>query len=149
MLVFYVKLTKGKICSISITLFQHFYKDENAEVLILSCIKWLNILLKSCGVHTARFLKYVWPFYNIMYERVKVMKLWSYVVSFLTNGNKGQCIARGFSILTKIIATDDKLAVCWLLISCCSLKKTIISRNTEREKLRIYELGITCDLLCD
>ena len=25
---------------------------------------------KSCGV-TARFLKYVWPFYNIMHERVK------------------------------------------------------------------------------
>ena len=27
--------------------------------------------LKSCGVHTAKFLKYVWPFYNIMHERVK------------------------------------------------------------------------------
>ena len=27
--------------------------------------------LKSCGVNTARFLKYVWPFYNIMHERVK------------------------------------------------------------------------------
>ena len=26
--------------------------------------------LKSCGAHTARFLKYVWPFYNIMHERV-------------------------------------------------------------------------------
>ena len=24
--------------------------------------KWLNILLKSCGVHTARFLKQIWPF---------------------------------------------------------------------------------------
>ena len=34
-------------------------------------VKWPNILQKSCGVHTARFLKYVWPFYNIMYERVK------------------------------------------------------------------------------
>ena len=33
-------------------------------------LKWPNILLKSCGVHTARFLKYVWPFYNIMRERV-------------------------------------------------------------------------------
>ena len=30
-----------------------------------------NILQKSCGVHTARFLKYVWSFYNIMHERVK------------------------------------------------------------------------------
>ena len=27
--------------------------------------KWPNILLKSFGVNTARFLKYVWPFYNM------------------------------------------------------------------------------------
>ena len=31
--------------------------------------------LKSCGVNTARFLKYVWPFYNIMHERVKYLIL--------------------------------------------------------------------------
>ena len=30
--------------------------------------------LKSCGVNTARFLKYVWPFYNIMHERVNSNK---------------------------------------------------------------------------
>ena len=35
-------------------------------------LKWPNILLKSCGVNTAKFFKYVWPFYNIMHERVKV-----------------------------------------------------------------------------
>ena len=29
--------------------------------------KWLK---KTCGVHTARFLEYVWPFFNIMQERV-------------------------------------------------------------------------------
>ena len=34
-------------------------------------VKWRNILKKPCGVNTARFLKYVWPFYNIMHERVK------------------------------------------------------------------------------
>ena len=34
-------------------------------------VKWPNILLKSCGVHTAILIKYVWLFYNIMYERVK------------------------------------------------------------------------------
>ena len=34
-------------------------------------VKWPNILQKSCGVNTARFLKYVWSFYNIMHERVK------------------------------------------------------------------------------
>ena len=33
-------------------------------------VKWPNILQKSYGAHTARFLKYVWPFYNIMHERV-------------------------------------------------------------------------------
>ena len=33
--------------------------------------KWPKIFLKSCGVHTAGFLKYVWPFLNIIYERVK------------------------------------------------------------------------------
>ena len=27
--------------------------------------------LKSCGLNTARFLKHVWPFFNIMKERVK------------------------------------------------------------------------------
>ena len=32
--------------------------------------KWPNILLKSCGAHTVRLLKYVWPFYNIMHEKV-------------------------------------------------------------------------------
>ena len=36
-------------------------------------IKWPNILKKSCSVYTARFLKYVGPFYNIMHERVIIM----------------------------------------------------------------------------
>ena len=31
-------------------------------------VQWSNIL---CGVHTARFLKYVWPVNNILHERVK------------------------------------------------------------------------------
>ena len=39
-------------------------------------VKQPNIFLKSCGVHTARFLKYVWPFYNIMHERVKKWESW-------------------------------------------------------------------------
>ena len=32
-------------------------------------VKWPNILYKSSGVNTARFLMYVWPFYNIMHEK--------------------------------------------------------------------------------
>ena len=38
-------------------------------------VKWPKILLKSCGVHTPRFLKYVWPFYNIMHESVKYIRV--------------------------------------------------------------------------
>ena len=34
-----------------------------------NAVKWPNIFLKSCGVNTARFLKYIWPFY-VMDERV-------------------------------------------------------------------------------
>ena len=34
-------------------------------------VKCPNILYKSCGVNTARFLKNVWPFYNFMHERAK------------------------------------------------------------------------------
>ena len=44
-------------------------------------VKWRKIILKSCGVHTARFLKYVWPLYNIMHESVKHPL-------FLNNGHK-------------------------------------------------------------
>ena len=33
--------------------------------------KWLNILLKSWGDCIARFLKYAWPFFNILRKRVK------------------------------------------------------------------------------
>ena len=36
-------------------------------------VKWPNILLKFCGVHTARFLKDASAFYNTMYERVNAM----------------------------------------------------------------------------
>ena len=36
--------------------------------------KWGNILKKSCSVHTTRFSRfYVWPFFNIMNERIKVV----------------------------------------------------------------------------
>ena len=30
--------------------------------------------LKILRLNTTRFLKYVWPFYNIMHERVKVIR---------------------------------------------------------------------------
>ena len=46
-----------------------FHKiSENSKIL------FLNISLKPSSKNTARFLKYVWPFYNIMHERVKIKK---------------------------------------------------------------------------
>ena len=49
-------------------------------------VKWPNILQKSCGVHTASFLKYVSPFYNIMHERVK------------NNKNKNNILPDGYTM---------------------------------------------------
>ena len=60
------------------------YQDRNFEIFRISfstfsrhtlnpfmhnVVKWPNILEKSCGVNTAKFSKYVWPFYNIMNEK--------------------------------------------------------------------------------
>ena len=36
--------------------------------------KWPHILSKSCGVHTARFLKYVWPFFDMIHEWGRVIQ---------------------------------------------------------------------------
>ena len=43
-------------------------------------VEWPKILLKSCGVKTARILKYVWPFYNIMHERVNASNAVSFSI---------------------------------------------------------------------
>ena len=56
-----------------------------------NAVKWPNMLLKSCGVHTARFLKCVWPFYNIMHERVKTL-VWK----------------KGFPVIEQMIETKLK-----------------------------------------
>ena len=44
------------------------YNDINLSVHTVG--KWKNILWKSCGVNTARLLKYVWPFFKTMHKRV-------------------------------------------------------------------------------
>ena len=49
-----------------------------------NAVKWPNILQKSCDVNTARFLKYVWPFYNIMHESVKG-EIWSVPLHYMTS----------------------------------------------------------------
>ena len=38
-------------------------------------VKRRNTLSKFCCVNTARFLKYVWPFYNILHEGIKCATL--------------------------------------------------------------------------
>ena len=49
----------------------YFPALTNINLFMHNFVKWPHILKKSYGVNTARFLKYVWPFYNIMHERVK------------------------------------------------------------------------------
>ena len=50
--------------------------------MVLFLLEKPNILQKSCGVATARFLKYVWSFFNIIHERVNFP-----VVKFLQEFN--------------------------------------------------------------
>ena len=50
---------------------ENVYYGQRVNPFMYNVVKWPNILEKSCGVNTARFLKYVWPFYNIMHKRVK------------------------------------------------------------------------------
>ena len=76
-------------------------------------VKWPNILLKSCNVHTARFLKHVWPFYNIMLERVK--ETHHYISS---------------TAITFIVCT---------IVSDCENKKDILTHQRQNE---IYELFV-------
>ena len=48
--------------------------------------------LKSCGVNTARFLKYVWPFFNIMYKNVHG----SFITHFLYVSSKSFLSLKNF-----------------------------------------------------
>ena len=51
----------------------------------------------QCGVNTARFLKYVWPFYNIVHERDKTIS--DFVKTLLTMKESYILV---FSHITKI-----------------------------------------------
>ena len=57
-----VGLYGWKTCREWLNPFIHYFK------------KWSNMLLKSCSLNTARFLKYVWPFFNIMNERINLVR---------------------------------------------------------------------------
>ena len=60
--------------------------------------KWPDILLKSCGVDTARFLKYVWSFFIIMFEMVND-DVCMYAGNYNTNRNKGDFTLGGIFAL--------------------------------------------------
>ena len=49
-----------------------FWFDYGAIKLLAWCWEMAKHPLKSCGVHIARFLKFVWPFFNIIHEWVNL-----------------------------------------------------------------------------
>ena len=48
-----------------------FSTKININPFIYNVEKWSNIRRKSCFVNASRFLKYVWPFFNIIHESIK------------------------------------------------------------------------------
>ena len=62
-----------------------FVNSDSASTdacLTFSCLvlkKWPSILQKSYGVNTARFLKQVWPFFKLLHERVRLIKIKSII----------------------------------------------------------------------
>ena len=62
--------------------------------------------LKSCGVNTARFLKYVWPFYNIMNERVKGVKETFFVKNVIKGISKSE-----YRVLTEMFVISTTLGI--------------------------------------
>ena len=43
--------------------------------------KWPNSLENSCAMKTARFWKYVWPFFSIMHESGKNRKICKHITT--------------------------------------------------------------------
>ena len=72
-------------------------------------VKWPNILLKSCGVNIARFLIYVWEFYNIMHERVKTQIICS-----------NQIIFRACTFSVSLLLKSDKVLVLEIMIQAAA-----------------------------
>ena len=72
-------------------------------------VKWPNILLKSCGVNIARFLIYVWEFYNIMHERVKTQIIYS-----------NQIIFRACTFSVSLLLKSDKVLVLEIMIQAAA-----------------------------
>ena len=88
-----------------------------------------NILYKSCGVHIARFLQYVWPVFNIMHERANpssvpssltakmYLEFWSSLaIQFLNTDGEGYTKINHY-IVTKVRQTFFTCIVSYLFFN--------------------------------
>ena len=62
-----------------------------------------NIVLKSCGVNSASFLKYVLPFFNIMHEKV----------SPVFTSNRNQSLNLSYKTANQFLY-DKKIFLTWV-----------------------------------
>ena len=60
----------GRQCDAFLLSHQSSVSIFNFNPLMHNFEKCPSILLRSCGAHTARFIKYVWPLFNNMHEKV-------------------------------------------------------------------------------
>ena len=64
-MIFRVWRNLGRIFTDGLPTFYVIWQNIQDKPFMYNVVKWPN------GVHTAKFLKYIWPFYNIMQVRVK------------------------------------------------------------------------------
>ena len=46
------------------------YENTGFNSFMQNVEKWPKIIKKSCGAHSARLSRYVWPFFNVMHEKI-------------------------------------------------------------------------------
>ena len=64
----------------------YFLIKQTLTLFMHNVVKWLNLLLKSCGVHTSRFFKYVWLYFNIMLAKVNGASLLGLIFILIHSG---------------------------------------------------------------
>ena len=77
--------------------------------------KWPNILQKSCRVNSARILKYVWPFFNIMNKGLSLnFYIWYVIEMYTIDTSRKRCLLVMLSCSIHVCFTSQEL---FLLIS--------------------------------
>ena len=69
---------KGRQCPKILFVISSYDKNpcnSHFKLFLHNVEEWPNIILKSCDVNTAKFLKYVRPFLNVMHETIKRTKI--------------------------------------------------------------------------